>query len=127
MNIARQGLSFLVVGCVLVLVDWTVFVVLSALGLPTGWSNIAGRVAGALVGFGANGGVTFKQSGVPKYGVRRFGRFLVLWVVLTLVSTLLVSALADQLSLRVAWVAKPVVDAILAVVSFFISRHWVYV
>jgi len=29
--------------------------------------------------------------------------------------------------LRVAWVAKPVVEAILAVVSFFISRHWVYV
>lgn len=127
MNIARQGLCFLAVGCGLILVDWAVFVALSALGLPAGWSNVVGRVAGALVGFGANGGITFSQAGMPKYGVRRFGKFLVLWGVLTLVSTLLVSLLADELSLRAAWLAKPVVEAALAVVSFFCSRHWVYI
>jgi hypothetical protein len=47
--------------------------------------------------------------------------------VLTLLSTALVAALADRLNLQIAWLAKPVVEAGLAVVSFFISRHWVYV
>jgi len=49
------------------------------------------------------------------------------WTVLTLLSTVLVATLADHLSLQAAWLAKPVVEAGLAVVSFFISRHWVYV
>lgn len=127
MSLTRQGLSFLVVGCALIVVDWAVFVLLSALGVPTAWANVAGRVAGALVGFAANGGITFRQDGAPRYGRRRFARYVVVWVVLTLLSTVLVTALADRLTLQVAWLAKPVVEAGLAVISFFISRHWVYV
>lgn len=127
MSIARQGLSFLLVGCGLIVVDWVVFVVLSAAGMPPAWANVAGRVAGALVGFAANGGITFRQAGTPRYGLHRFARYAVLWLALTLLSTLLVTALAQHLSLRIAWVGKPVVEAVLAAVSFFVSRHWVYV
>lgn len=127
MNIARQGLSFVLVGCGLVLVDWAIFVALSALGLPAAWANVLGRVAGALVGFAANGGITFRRAGAPRYGAHRFARFLALWVALTLLSTVLVTALAEHSSLEIAWLAKPVVEAGLAVMSFFVSRHWVYV
>jgi hypothetical protein len=28
--------------------------------------------------------------------------------------------------LQYAWLAKPVVEAVLAVASFFISRYWIY-
>lgn len=127
MNIANQGLSFLLVGCGLIAVDWVVFVSLSALGVPPAWANVMGRVVGALLGFAANGCITFRKAAGARFGVYRFVRFVVLWGVLTLLSTVLVTALADHLSLQVAWLAKPVVEAGLALVSFFASRHWVYV
>ena len=125
MSLARQGVSFLVVGCCLIVLDWMVFVALTALGLPPFPANIAGRIAGALVGFWANGRITFATGGA-RLGRRRFGRYLILWSVLTLLSTVLVTGLADDLSLQAAWLAKPVVEAGLAALSFFISRHWVY-
>jgi len=126
MSIARQGASFLVVGCCLIVLDWTVFVGLTALGVVPVPANIAGRVAGALVGFWANGRITFSVPGSPRLGRRRFVRYLVLWLTLTLLSTVLVTLLASRLSLEVAWLAKPVVEAGLAALSFLVSRHWVY-
>lgn len=126
MSLTRQGVRFLAVGCGLIVVDWLVFVILSALGLPAAWANVAGRVAGALVGFWANGSITFGTPGAPRFGRRRFARYVVVWALLTLLSTLLVASLAAHLSLEFAWLAKPVVEAGLAVVSFFVSRHWVY-
>ena len=126
MSIARQGASFLVVGCCLIVLDWVVFVVLTALGVVPVSANIAGRVAGALVGFWANGRITFSVPGSPRLGRRRFMRYLVLWLSLTLLSTVLVTLLASRLSLEVAWLAKPVVEAGLAALSFLVSRQWVY-
>lgn len=125
MSLARQGVSFLVVGCCLILLDWAAFVGLTAVGVPAVPANIAGRIVGALVGFWANGRITFARDGA-RLGRRRFSRYLVSWTVLTLLSTLLVAELADHLSLQVAWLAKPVVEAGLAVISFLLSRHWVY-
>lgn len=126
MSIARQGVSFLVVGCCLIVLDWAVFVVLTALGVMPVPANIAGRVAGALVGFWANGRITFSVPGSPRLGRRRFARYLVLWLTLTLLSTVSVTLLASRLSLEVAWLAKPVVEAGLAALSFLVSRQWVY-
>lgn len=126
MSIARQGVSFVVIGCCLIVVDWAVFVVLSVAGLAPLWANILGRVAGALVGFWANGRVTFGSPGAPRFGYHRFAKFLTSWVVVTLLSTVLITELADHLSLHVAWLAKPMVEGGLAVMSFFVSRHWVY-
>lgn len=126
MSIARQGVSFLVVGCCLIVLDWAVFVVLTALGVVPVPANIAGRVAGALVGFWANGRITFSVPGSPRLGRRRFVRYLVLWLTLTLLSTVSVTLLASRLSLEVAWLAKPVVEAGLAALSFLVSRQWVY-
>lgn len=125
MSIGRQGVSFFIVGCGLIVLDWAVFVALTALGMMPVPANTAGRVAGALVGFWANGRITFSVDS-PRLGRRRFARYLGLWTTLTILSTALVTLLAEQLTLGIAWLAKPVVEAGLAVLSFLVSRHWVY-
>ncbi|MDN5924323.1 MAG: GtrA family protein [Xanthomonadales bacterium] len=126
MNTLRQGARFFAVGSALVCVDWLVFVVLSALGVAPMLANVSGRVAGALFGFVLNGVITFGRFDAPRLGLHRLGRFVVLWVALTTLSTVLVTSLADHLSLHAAWIAKPAVEAMMATLSFFISRHWVY-
>ena len=126
MSIVRQGLSFFVIGCCLIVADWLMFVALTALGASPVAANLAGRVTGALLSFWANGRITFGELGAPRLGHRRFLRFAALWAALTAISTVLVSACAAILGLRLAWLAKPLVEGGLAAVSFFVSRHWVY-
>lgn len=126
MTIIRQGVSFLAVGIGLIVVDWLVFVLLTAAGTTSVVANVAGRVTGAVLGFWVNGRVTFAQAGVGKISARRFVRYALLWSLLTLVSTGLVALCAEHFGLRLAWLAKPLVEAGLALVSFMVSRHWVY-
>ncbi len=122
----RQGGSFLVVGAVQLLVDWALFVALTALGVPAAPANLAGRIGGALLGFWLNGRVTFAQAGSARLGWRRFARFLLVWIPLTVISTLAVAWVAGTLGLAHAWLAKPLVEGALAVVAFFLWRHVVY-
>lgn len=126
MSIVQQGSRFLFIGGCLVLVDWGVFVLLTAVGVDTSVANVCGRVVGALLGFVANGRITFGSPGAPRLGRRHFGRFVLLWLAMTLLSTWLVSGVAAQLSLQMAWLGKPLVEGVLASVSFIVSRHWVY-
>ena len=102
------------------------FVVLTAIGTPAAMANVLGRVTGALLGFWANGRYTFGAPGAARLGPHRFLRFLVVWLPLTLLSTVLVTVVAARLGMQMAWLAKPLVEAGLAVVSFLVSRHWVY-
>lgn len=125
-TLARQGGSFLLVGLLQLLLDWLVFVGLTALGMPAAPGNIAGRVAGALLGFWLNGRVTFAQGGQARLGWGRLGRFLAVWIPLTVLSTLAVSAISRALGLELAWLAKPLVEGVLAVAAFFLWRHVVY-
>lgn len=126
MTLVRQGLSFVVIGGGLIVVDWLTFVLLTTLGVGPVGANLAGRVLGAGLGFVANGWLTFGEAGRPRIGYRRFVRYALLWLVLTSVSTGLVAVSADRVSLRFAWLAKPVIEVVLALVSFIVSRHWVY-
>jgi putative flippase GtrA len=122
----RQGGSFLAVGALQLLVDWALFVALTALGLPAAPANLAGRVGGALLGFWLNGRVTFAHAGSARLGWWRFAKFLMVWIPLTLVSTLAITWVTGTLGLAHAWLAKPLVEAMLAVVAFFLWRHVVY-
>lgn len=122
----RQGGSYLVVGLLQLLLDWALFVALTALGVPAAPANLAGRVGGALLGFWLNGQVTFAQAGGARLGWRRFARFLLVWIPLTVASTLAVAWVATTLGLAHAWLAKPLVEGVLAVVAFFLWRHVVY-
>lgn len=126
MTLARQGAGFVVVGACLLGIDWGVFVGLTALGLWPPVANVLGRIAGASVGFWANGSFTFGTPRRRRLGGRRLLRFAVLWIALTLLSTLLITLVAHRSGLSIAWIAKPLVEAGLGIVSFFVSRHWVY-
>lgn len=126
MSLLRQGRSYLVVGLLQLMLDWLVLVSSTALGLPVAPANIAGRVAGMLLGFWLNGRITFADAEGQRLGWRRFARFLPLWLLLTAASTLLVAAADHALGLRYAWAAKPLVEGVLAVVSFLLLRCVVY-
>ncbi|KOE97654.1 GtrA family protein [Stenotrophomonas geniculata] len=127
MSLLRQGSAYLIIGVLQLLLDWAVFVLVTAAGLPVVQGNLAGRVAGMLLGFWLNGRITFATAdGEQRLGWRRFARFLPLWLLLTTASTLLVSSADHALGLQYAWLAKPLVEGGLAVISFLLLRHVVY-
>ena len=124
--LARQGGRYLLAGGLQLLLDWLVFVLSTWMGVPAAPGNIAGRIAGALLGFWLHGRVTFARPGERRLGWRRFWRYLVVWLALTALSTALVGWTDAQLGLQQAWLAKPLVEAALAVLAFFLWRHVVY-
>lgn len=126
MSLLRQGGQFIVIGLAQLLLDWLVFVGISALGVPVPVANIVGRTSGALLGFWLNGRYTFARDGQASLGWGRFARFWAVWGVLTAISTWAVTSVAAMVGLQWAWIAKPVVEGLLAVASFFIWRHVVY-
>lgn len=126
LSLLQQAPRYVIAGILQLLLDWLLFVALTALGVAPAPANLAGRASGALLGFWLNGRWTFAQSGRPKLGWRRLLRFIVVWLTLTLVSTWLVAAIAAGPGLQQAWLAKPLVEGGLAVVAFFLWRHIVY-
>lgn len=126
MSLLRQGRSYLIVGLLQLLLDWAVFVLATTAGMPTAPGNICGRVAGMLLGFWLNGRITFADTNGQRLGWRRFARFLPLWLLLTMASTLLVAAADHALGLRYAWLSKPLVEGGLAALSFVLMRWVVY-
>ncbi|GAB2662516.1 GtrA family protein [Arenimonas aestuarii] len=123
----RQVVGFGLVGGLQLGLDWACFVALTALGVAVPPANLAGRVAGAGLGFWANGRFTFAgPDEPPRLGRRRLLRFVLFWLATTALSTLAVTALDQQHSLHAAWLGKPLVDAVLAILGFVVSRAWIY-
>lgn len=125
MTLLRQGPRYLVVGGIQWLLDWGVMVLLSHLGLRIGVANIMGRITGAMLGFWLNGKVTFTGE-EHVLGRRQLLRFVIMWLVMTVLSTVAIEAIDDVLGRKWAWLAKPLVEAVLGVIGFLGSRHWVY-
>lgn len=123
--VVRQGGSYLVIGLLQLLVDWAMFVTLSALGLAVEPANVIGRVSGAVLGFWLNGRFTFAGEDTT-VGRRQFGRFLLMWLATTAVSTWSLAHIDDAIGLQWAWLAKPAIDLALSAAGFLLSRHWVY-
>jgi putative flippase GtrA len=126
MSLIRQGSAYLVIGLVQLLLDWLVFVAATALGMPVAPANVAGRLAGMLLGFWLNGRYTFAEAGAHRLGWKRFARFFGLWLLMTAASTLLVSLVDHALGPQYTWLAKPLVEGALAFVSFLLMRYVVY-
>jgi putative flippase GtrA len=126
MPLLRQGSHYLVFGVIQLLLDWALFVGFTALGMPAAPANLASRTSAALLGFWLNGRYTFADAGGSRLGWKRFIRFWELWLLMTALSTALVAVVESQLGLHWAWLAKPLVEAMLAVANFFLLRHLVY-
>lgn len=118
---------FVAVGLAQVALDTTVFIVSTALGLPVAPANVLSRASGASLGFLLNGRYTFSEGGPARNTPHHLGRFVLAWSTLTVISTLIVHTIAQLKSLQGAWLAKPLVEGSMAVVGFFVWRHWVFV
>lgn len=122
--IAGQAMRFIIVGLVQIGVDAGVFILLTSAGTPVAPANVVARVMGATMGFPLNWHYTFR-GGNSAVGCA-FVRFIVLWLAATALSTVVVSVVADALGLKGAWLAKPMVDAVLAGLSFMVAKWWVF-
>jgi putative flippase GtrA len=122
----RQGATYVLVGLAQLVLDTAVFVGVTAAGLPVAPGNVLGRIAGALLGYWLNGRITFASGGEARLGRGSFARFVAWWLGFTVLSTVAMAAIAAQLGMAHAWIAKPLVEAVLALASFFLLRHWVY-
>ena len=124
--LARQLLVFGLVGAAQVLLDWAVFVGLTHAGMILALANFIGRLCGACLGFCLNGRYTFAADGRPRLDREHLGRFVIAWMLLTAASTLLLTAVAGRFDLRAAWLAKPAVEAGMALIGFVVWRQWVF-
>ena len=120
---AARVLSFLLVGGLQFALDAGLFVGLTWLGMAPAWANISSRLAAACVGFFLNGRLTFGHASLTR---TQFGRYVASWVLLTVASTMTVAAVAGVAGLRWAWLAKVLVEVVLAAVSFLLMRNWVF-
>lgn len=125
MSLLRQGRHYLLIGLVQWLLDWGVMVGLSHVGMPIEPANVVGRISGAALGFWLNGRITFAGER-HRMGRKQFARFLAMWLATTALSTWAMGSIDDWFGLRWAWVAKPAVEAMLGMLGFVLSRHWVY-
>lgn len=121
----RQGVLFILVGLMQVVIDLLVFVLLTALGLEIGVANVVARLSGAALGYALNGMLTFSGDAGRVISVGSGIRFLAAWVSMTAVGTLSLIGL-NTLQIAAPWLMKLLVEANLAVVSFIVMRTWVY-
>lgn len=126
MTALRQLAGYGAVGGLQLVLDWACFVALTAAGVAVVPANVAGRIAGASLGFWLNGRYTFARGGAPALGRRHALRFVAFWLATTAASTLAVQAMDSREGLQAAWLLKPLVEAALAVLGFLASRHWIY-
>ncbi len=125
-QLSRQLLLFLFVGLAQVALDSAAFILLTALGVPVAAGNIAGRIAGASLGYWLNGRYTFAAAGRARLGRKQLRRFVLAWSALTALSTALLALVASQFDLHAAWLAKPAVEALMAAIGFVVWRQWVF-
>jgi putative flippase GtrA len=125
----RQPVLFVLVGGFQYLLDAAVFGILITSGLGTIPANITSRATAAATGFFLNRYLTFshRDDTVGLFSASLV-RFLIFFAVMTVVSTGLIGLLGrmagDSETQRIIY--KLGVEAVLAVVSFFLSRNWVF-
>jgi putative flippase GtrA len=122
---AREMVGYAIVGLTQLAVEWGLFVAATALLVPVPVANVAARIAGASLGFWLNGRFTFARSGAV-LDRRALLRFATSWAALTVVGTVAVTAIEAAAGLRATWVAKPVIDVLMAGVGFLASKYWIY-
>jgi putative flippase GtrA len=126
-SLLLQICLFLLAGGAQLVVDWLTFVLLTKFGVVTVVANITGRLVGACLGFLLNGKFTFLQKGrTTSINTGSALRFIAFWAASSLVSTVAVAIVKSHAGLQAAWLGKPVIEAILAIMSFLCSKFWIY-
>ncbi|MEO5962261.1 MAG: GtrA family protein [Thermomonas sp.] len=125
MTLRRHLGSYAVIGLLQWLVEYSLMLALSEWVMPVEPANVIGRVAGATLGFWLNGKWTFAGEDTHM-GRRAALRFVLMWLVLTVLNTWLVGAIDEDFGLRRAQLLKPLADLVSGIIGFLLSRHWVY-
>lgn len=124
---ARQVFFFGMVGGLQLAVDWGSFVGLSVLGVAAAPANLTGRIVSSVLGFWLNRTLTFSNSGSREaMAAPQLGRFVAGWCLTAVLSTVMVTALDHAFGLHAAAVGKVVVDGLLAMFSFWLSKRWIF-
>ena len=119
-------IAFVLVGGIQVVVDTLVFIALGALGMPVFIANVAGRLAGASLGFVINGRVTFASASGHGLDRGALVRFTITWATLTALGGIALVQVEHGFGLAAAWLAKPLVEAFLAVLGFLSLKYFVF-
>jgi putative flippase GtrA len=125
----RQPVLFVLVGGFQYALDVTIFGIFITLGLGTLPSNLTSRATAAATGFLLNRYLTFaKRNDTVHHFSASLTRFLIFFAFMTALSTGLIMMLehlaGDNDTQRIMY--KFAVEAVLAVISFFVSRSWVF-
>ncbi|HEY2346201.1 MAG TPA: GtrA family protein [Xanthomonadaceae bacterium] len=123
---SKSGVRFVIAGITQLLLDWSLFVALSASGVPTLIANPVARCCVVGFGFWLHGVYTFAGDGTKRVGWGQLARYIPTWIALTVTGTLALGAIGQAYGLHAAWIAKPFIEAMLAVVSFLVLRGWVF-
>jgi putative flippase GtrA len=123
---AAPGVRFVLAGLAQLALDWGLFVVLTTLAVPVAIANPASRLCVVAFGFWLHGVYTFADGGVANLGWGQLRRYAPTWIALTTLGTVALAAIEPRFGLQAAWIAKPLVEAVLAVASFFALRHFVF-
>lgn len=126
MALRRQLVGFGLVGGVQLIVDWAAFVALTLLGVAVVPANVAGRIAGASLGFWLNGRYTFARADGAGPSRHQGLRFALFWIGTTVASTFAMRAIDGAQGLQMAWLLKPLVEGLLAALGFLAGRYWIY-
>lgn len=125
MTLRRHASCYIAIGILQWLVEYGLMLALSEWVMPVEPANVIGRLCGAALGFWLNGKWTFAGDGTH-VGRRALLRFVLMWLVLTLLNTWIVAAIDEHFGLRKAQLFKPAVDMVSGGIGFLLSRHWVY-
>jgi len=124
----KQFFIFIIVGGIQYLLDAASFSLL-ILFFSTETSNILSRMIGALAGYGLNGMITFKHSSKSQIHANSLLRFILVWCLMTLISTLAIRELIAAFC-NDSWICavaiKLLVEMVLVILSFTLQKLFVY-
>jgi len=125
-KLTKQIVLYLAFGAIQFGLDCLLFAILVHSKIDLKYANVFTRFCAALAGFVLNGLFTFRSTQGKKLRFAALVRYVSLWVLLTLASTSLLVACSYLFGSERLPLAKVVVEAFLACVSFLVMKLWVY-
>ena len=123
----KQLLTYIIVGGVQYILDAATFSLLIFV-LPAGEANVLARLVGAFSGYILNGHFTFHNKNKSNLNFKVFLRFIFVWLLMTIISTLAISHLLTIFAQgwSVSVIVKLAVEAVLVLMSFTLQKLFVF-